>query len=181
MAMGFMGGLSLPVAASAAADKLAWGALYGVLERLAEPPLTLVHGDFRPENLRFAPSAAFAATSTAAAGPAVPRVAAFDWGLAHLGRGAWDLAYCIILSQPPEVRRQREAALVSTYLRASGDSTEQKLREELRFAALGILSLIIMTRAGAKSYESKQMLGRMLVWVGEAIEDWQAIDAISDW
>merc|ERR1711908_149788 len=60
-----------------------------LLERLARPPLTLLHGDFRLENLRFSTCSPVS-------------VAAFDWQFVCRGRGAYDLAYFLALSRPPE-------------------------------------------------------------------------------
>jgi len=145
-----------------------------VCQRMAEPPLTLCHGDYRPENLRFS-------------APGRPQaVAAFDWGLANIGRGFDDLCYFIMLCQPPERRRERDHDLLRRYLEARGWSTDEEAMEEagkdMKASALGILAVILMTRLQTQNagffQGTRDMLTRMLSWTGQAIEDWNAIDVL---
>jgi hypothetical protein len=74
-----------------------------------EEPRTVVHGDFRADNLLF--------------GPARPVV--LDWQTASFGPGTGDLSYFLGSSLPVPVRQEHEAALVRLYhsiLTASGVS-----------------------------------------------------------
>jgi hypothetical protein len=64
-----------------------------------DEPRTIVHGDFRADNLLF--------------GPARPVV--LDWQTASFGVGASDLSYFLASSLPVAVRRQYEEALVRRY------------------------------------------------------------------
>lgn len=145
-----------------------------VCQKMAEPPLTLCHGDYRPENLRF---------ST----PGRPQaVAAFDWGLANVGRGFDDLCYFIMLCQPPERRRERDHDLLRRYLEARGWKTDEEgmraAGDDMKAASLVILAMILMTRLHTQNagffQGTRDMLSRMLSWTGQAIEDWSAFDVL---
>jgi hypothetical protein len=74
-------------------------------------PQTIIHGDYRTDNLIFG-----------GRGGAVP-LATVDWQTVAHGCGALDLAYLLTTSLEPEVRRAREHELLETYhdrLRALG-------------------------------------------------------------
>jgi aminoglycoside/choline kinase family phosphotransferase len=91
-----------------AAAERAIGWFDSVCDAFAHAPRTLVHGDFRLDNLLFDDDG---------------RATAVDWQLAAWGRGAYDLALFAAGSLDPEVRREIELALVRRYhdaLRASG-------------------------------------------------------------
>lgn len=65
-------------------------------------PWTVVHGDFRADNLLFGGN----------------RVVVVDWQTVALGAGPSDLAYLLGASLTPEVRRAEEAGLVDRYVAA---------------------------------------------------------------
>ncbi len=65
-------------------------------------PWTLVHQDFRVENLMFGP-------------PETGEVVILDWQGIGRGPGAYDLAYILGGSMEPDVRRAHEQQLVQTY------------------------------------------------------------------
>ena len=71
-----------------------------VCSRFAHGVVTLVHGDYRLDNLLFSPS-----------GDAI----ALDWQLAAWGRGPYDLAFFAAGSIETELRRRIEVLLVDTY------------------------------------------------------------------
>lgn len=171
----------LPLAAASsppverAAAALTGGAMVRVLERLAEPPLTLVHGDFRPASLRFSACGS--------------RVGALGWGRAHRGRGGWDLACLLVFGQAPEERRAREGDLIRRYLHASGGlhdggQVEERLRGELQLAALALLGCALMalvaSEAGRQAGGDEELVSK-LPWLVAAIEDWDADEAIAKW
>lgn len=84
-----------------------------LLERISAGPLTVLHGDYRLDNLFFDGS------------EGQPGVVAFDWQFACRGRGPYDLAYFIGLNLTPALRRQHEEALILRYyerLREAGVS-----------------------------------------------------------
>lgn len=72
-------------------------------DALREGPRTLVHADFRPDNMLFA-----------SAGAARP-VTVVDWQSFGYGPGAADVGYFIAGALAPEVRRANEAALLALY------------------------------------------------------------------
>ena len=82
-----------------AANYAAW------VPALAEP-VTLVHGDFRPDNFLFGQTGS------------APPIAVVDWQTLALGRGAADVAYLIAGSLTPERRHADEDALVERYVSA---------------------------------------------------------------
>lgn len=90
---------------AAAHDRLdrAVEAYPALLERISTGPLTVLHGDYRLDNLFFDGS------------EGQPGVVAFDWQFACRGRGPYDLAYFIGLDLTPELRRQHEEALILRY------------------------------------------------------------------
>ncbi len=74
-----------------------------LLDLLAEPPCTIVHGDYRADNLFFA-------------APGAPDpLAVIDWQISSRGRGAYDLAYFMSQSVRREVRQAREMDIVKLY------------------------------------------------------------------
>jgi hypothetical protein len=73
-----------------------------LLDRMATPPVTVVHGDFRLDNLFFA-----AATTDDAV-----EVAAIDWRC----RGTYDIGYFIGLDLAPALRRTHEHDLLAGYV-----------------------------------------------------------------
>jgi len=81
-----------------------------LLERIGDGPLTLLHGDYRLDNVFFDGS------------EGQPGVVAFDWQFACRGRGTYDIAYFLGLDLEPSLRRQHEDALLLRYY--------ERLREE---------------------------------------------------
>ena len=81
-----------------------------VYQLLSRYPSTLLHGDFRLDNLFFdLPDGA--------------PLAAFDWSNAMQGPGPYDLAYLLAIALPPARRRALEEELLASYvegLRAGG-------------------------------------------------------------
>jgi phosphotransferase family enzyme len=70
-----------------------------LMERLSEPPVTLLHGDHRLDNLFFSDH----------------DVAALDWQITGTGRGPYDVAYFLSQSLVPELRKEVEHDLVRAY------------------------------------------------------------------
>lgn len=92
---------TVPEAARDLVDLLTRGGR-GAVERLAESPATLLHGDFRLDNLCFDL-------------PDGSPIAAMDWSNATRGPGPYDLAYLCCVGLPPERRREREDGLLARY------------------------------------------------------------------
>ena len=81
-------------------------AVVSLMERLSEPPVTLLHGDHRLDNLFFSDDA----------GP--EGIAVLDWQITGAGRGPYDVAYFLSQSLVPEERKGVEYDLVTAYHRA---------------------------------------------------------------
>jgi hypothetical protein len=99
-----------------------------LLERLSEPPMTLLHGDYRLDNLFFDPAAE-------------DPVVAVDWQICGLGRAPYDIAYFMSQSLTPEDRKAADERVLQEYhaaLRAGGveDYSYEQCWEDYR---LGIL------------------------------------------
>jgi aminoglycoside/choline kinase family phosphotransferase len=75
----------------------------GVCRSFSQAPRTLLHGDFRLDNLMFSPGG---------------EATAIDWQLAAWGRGPYDLALFLAGSMEPDARRPVEQAIVERYHRA---------------------------------------------------------------
>lgn len=162
-----------------ACSRMMMGGAAKLVKRLTQPPLTLLHGDFKVENLRFSGS----------------QVAAFDWGLVTRGRGAWDFAYFLVHGLEPKRRRQLDRELVRAYLgqrlRAAAEAkgrpptvavTEslcQQFESEVRGALLCVLGKLVIVLADFHgSEEVIRMLQRNVKWAGAAVEDWRAIQEL---
>lgn len=74
-------------------------AVVPLMERLSEPPVTLLHGDHRLDNLFFS----------------ADDVATLDWQITGTGRGVYDVAYFLSQSVVAEERKRVEHDLVRAY------------------------------------------------------------------
>ena len=86
-------------------DLVSWLSAHGLelAGHLASPPLTLLHGDYRLDNLFFSDSGLDSA------------VIAVDWQLVASGRGAWDATYFLTGNLSAPVDAQTEEGLVRCY------------------------------------------------------------------
>ncbi len=74
-----------------------------ILDEMAKPPLTISHGDYRPDNLFFATPEGGAPLTV------------IDWQIMSIGRGTFDFAYFMDGSLPPADRKARESDLLRMY------------------------------------------------------------------
>eukprot|EP00405_Crypthecodinium_cohnii_P037614 CAMPEP_0206541760 /NCGR_PEP_ID=MMETSP0325_2-20121206/9793_1 /ASSEMBLY_ACC=CAM_ASM_000347 /TAXON_ID=2866 /ORGANISM="Crypthecodinium cohnii, Strain Seligo" /LENGTH=428 /DNA_ID=CAMNT_0054039737 /DNA_START=14 /DNA_END=1301 /DNA_ORIENTATION=+ len=149
---------------------------YAVLvKRMAQGPSTLVHGDFRLENLRFRHLGQRAETI---------QVAAFDWQFSSRARGAYDLAYFMGLGLTPRVRAREQDRLKSEYISsvtaAAGESAgalltqvSNDLEADLCVAILLILASFIIGAATAPD-ASQAMHWTSIQRISQTALDWQA-------
>ena len=94
----------LPKPVLEAADGLRWKA-GSLLDQLAEPPRTIMHGDYRADNLFFATPEGGAP------------LAVIDWQISSRGRGVYDVAYLMSQSMQLGERRAGEMELLRSYHR----------------------------------------------------------------
>ena len=111
----------------------------GFMERLARPPTTLIHADYRLDNLFFDRSS----------GEDPLRV--IDWQLIGMARGPYDVGYFLAQSVEPERRARLEADLLSRYRERLGENgvtgySEEECLEDYKLAIL--LSMAIPVSAG---------------------------------
>jgi Ser/Thr protein kinase RdoA (MazF antagonist) len=108
--------------------------LPAAFDGLATPPVTLVHGDYRLDNMLFdlAGEEGFAL---------------IDWQAAAPYRGAADLAYFFTGSLKPQDRRQWQEGLVGAYLDRLRDQGVRGYDRETcrRDMALGLLTQLLVT------------------------------------
>lgn len=72
-----------------------------VMDRLAQPPWTLLHGDFRPDNLFFGDGSADGGSANGRGGSDFS-LCVIDWQLVAQGSPLYDVAYFILWSVNPE-------------------------------------------------------------------------------
>jgi hypothetical protein len=121
-------------------------ALPGLLSDLAQAPTTVIHGDYRADNLVFGPDGA---------------VAAFDFQLIGTGSGAYDLAYFTTQSLETDVASAHERALFDRWtagLVAAGvpEGDLGRLWEDYRKAALFCLVYPVVASRGMDLDDPRQ-------------------------
>jgi hypothetical protein len=138
-------------------------AIPGLLADLAQAPTTVIHGDYRADNLVFCDDGS---------------VAAFDFQLIGTGSGSYDLAYFVTQSLEPSLASAEERALFERYtagLTAGGVPEDDlgRLWEDYRKAALFCLVYPIVASRGMDLDDPRQrglvecMMGRFARAVDE--------------
>ena len=133
---------------------------------------TLIHGDYRPDNLMFVPDGSWVST--------------LDWQTLGLGWAGRDVGYFLGLGLPTEVRRAHERDLVATYHDAllSHGVRDHSLADCFDDYRAGTLQGPLVTVLGAvyatavPTPESDAMFGSMITRSCAAIRDLDAFDAI---
>ena len=122
--------------------------VHGIKARLAGPPRTIVHGDYRLDNCFFSTTAG------------IRSVVVFDWEFCGRGRGAYDVATFISEAFPPQRRREEELGLLGEYhaiLESNGvrGYTFEECLDDYRFSMLEILVFWIIT-GGYCNYQGER-------------------------
>ncbi len=138
-------------------------ALPGLLSDLAQDPTTVIHGDYRADNLVFCEDGS---------------VAAFDFQLIGTGSGSYDLAYFLTQSLDVTDAATHERVLFDRYiagLRAGGVPEEDlgRLWEDYRKAALFCLVYPIVASRGMDFDDPRQLelVASMLRRFDRAVQD----------
>ncbi|MCL0028807.1 ecdysteroid 22-kinase family protein [Dehalococcoidia bacterium] len=109
-----------------------------IKRRLARPPATLVHGDFRLDNMFF--------------NSQTRRISVVDWQGVRLGRGTYDLAYFTATSLTSNMRRRWQDKLIGLYhdkLLEYGVTgyTLEECHEDHSYSLLDMLSFVTLVVA----------------------------------
>lgn len=134
-------------------------------------PVTVVHGDLRPDNLLYGVD------------PSAPPIAVVDWQTASLGLGATDVAYLIGGALEPDRRRRVEDDLVATYrehLQQRGVAyPEEQCRADMALGALhGVLVAITATTTAERTERGDALFTLMLNRHGRHALDLAALDVV---
>lgn len=140
-----------------------------LLRRLMERP-TLLHGDFRADNL-FVDRGGLIVT---------------DFQIAGLGAGAFDLAYFVSQSVGPTRRRSRDLRIVERYVAGLGaHGAPSRFGTTWREYRTALLACLVYPVAAFRSWESKNPRGRALIEAmftraAATIESTEALELVSD-
>ncbi len=164
----------LPVSAIRIGEKLKSNVAY-VVSSIGEPPRTLIHGDFRLDNLFF---------STDKDGVAL---AAVDWQVVSQSKGVFDVAYFLSWSLQPEQRRAKEMDLLRMYHSlllyrgVKGYDFDQCLKEYRLFMLFPFIRLVVVGANADLSHQRANVLLQTLVErTVAAISDLNSVDLLPD-
>ncbi|MFA7249575.1 MAG: phosphotransferase [Dehalococcoidia bacterium] len=167
--------LALPDSVAAGMPRLVEGYV-ALLRTMASAPVTVIHGDYRLDNLFFEEAAA----------PGGPlKVTAIDWQFVCRCRGMYDVGYFIGLDLDPQVRRAHERDLVAAYVEALrrdgvqgyGDADAW---EDYRRALLLGFAVFLIGAAGEQPNERMALVHEVgLARIAAAIEDTGALDVLA--
>jgi hypothetical protein len=137
--------------------------------QLSEPQ-TLLHGDFRADNLFIDDG----------------RVTALDFQIAMVGPGIYDLAYFVSQSIRPEVRARRDRQLVDRYIaRMASHGVTLDAAETWRLYQLSLAYCLIYPMAVFPSWDTNNERGRelmrtLLMRCATAIEETGALEVFPE-
>ncbi len=164
----------LPSSFLAVSDRLRRGLEHARHQLSALPP-TLLHGDFRPDNLLF--------TSTDAGGA----IAAVDWQVTMRGAGVCDVAYFLVACGPPELRREKESEALEAYaatLAAHGvrGYAHRQCVHDYRIAMIDILARVSVLTVGLvpRSPHDRALFAALAERVAAAVVDLDCADMLPD-
>ncbi len=144
---------------------------YVAANRAAEARLTVVHGDYRLDNMMF--------------GGPYP-VAVVDWQSPTIGSGGQDLAYWVGTSLDPAIRRQHDRELVEHYFTALsaysiGDySLDDCWRDYRHFAFAGWNMAVIASMIVGQTDRGDDMFMAMATRSAQMALDLNSLDALND-
>lgn len=115
--------------------------LPGVLRYISESPRTVIHGDFRMDNLFFLP------------GDKGIEVACCDWQAPVRGKGIQDVAYFLSGSIETDMRREHETALLKRWLdaltnRGVQDYPFEQVLHDYRMGILMLWTYVVVVGGG---------------------------------
>ncbi|MCK9926303.1 ecdysteroid 22-kinase family protein [Frankia sp. Mgl5] len=143
-------------------------------ESRCQSPYSLVHGDYRLDNLMFPPDGS--------------GVCAVDWQTIIIGLPARDLAYFLATALPPSLRRAEEVPIVSAYhgrlveLGVRGYSARECFADYRRGMLHGPLITVLgcMYATALRSADSDRMFLSMARGCCAAIRDLGSLDLVEN-
>ena len=146
--------------------------IIALLNHFEPRPRTIIHGDYRLDNLFFDH-------------PDGSPIAAIDWQISSRGRGIFDVAYFIVSSLEPDVRRAHEERLVKLWhdIILKSGVTGYALDEAWLDYRIAVLYCNVYTVIGVGSMDAANERGLALqtAWVrrrSAAIEDLRCADVM---
>lgn len=148
-----------------------WSTVFGrLLDELSNGPTTLVHGDYRADNMLFDDDGT---------------LALLDFQLTGVGSGAYDLAYFVTQSLDSQTASSQERGLFDRYvsaLLAAGvpEADTASLWDEYRAAALFCLVYPVVASRGMELHEPRQraLLETMLSRFARAVDELALADLL---
>ena len=145
-----------------------------IMQEMARPPRTIIHGDYRLDNLFFGTE------------EGKPMLAVADWQIASRGRGVFDVAYFMSGGVPADLRRANEMSLLRDYhsiLTANGSAADYDFDECLRDYRKSVVFCLVYPVIGGGSVDMANDRGVALwnTWLDRnvaAIEDLNAAEMI---
>jgi aminoglycoside/choline kinase family phosphotransferase len=145
-----------------------------IMQQMAAPPRTIIHGDYRLDNLFFGHE------------DGRPTLAVADWQIASRGRGVFDVAYFMSGGVPPDVRRAHEMRLLREYhsiLTDNGNSGDYDFDECLRDYRTSVVFCLVYPVIGGGSVDMANERGVALwdTWLDRnvaAIEELEAAEML---
>lgn len=141
--------------------------------RSQRTPATLVHGDFRLDNMLFAPP-----------GRDAPPLTIVDWQTASMGRGPADAAYFVGAGLPPALRQEAEPALMNRYVDGIVSAVgPAAVRDDVEFdyrvgAAAGLTMAIVASQIVGRTERGDEMFCVMAERHSAQMHDLGTLDLI---
>jgi aminoglycoside/choline kinase family phosphotransferase len=158
----------------AVSDRLRRG-LEHARHRLSALPPTLLHGDFRPDNLLF--------PSTDAGGT----IAAVDWQVTMRGPGVCDVAYFLAACGPAELRRELESEALEAYAatlatRGVRGYSHRQCVQDYQIAMIDILARVSVLTVGLvpRSSHGRAVFAALAERVATAVVDLDCAELLPD-
>ncbi len=139
-------------------------------------PATLVHGDFRLDNMLFAP------TGDGRTSP----LSIVDWQTASMGRGPADAAYFVGAGLLPEVRREAEQELMGRYVSGIVDAVgPAAVAADVEFdyrvgATAGLIMAVIASQIVGRTERGDEMFCVMAERHSAQMDDLGTVDLLND-
>jgi hypothetical protein len=150
-------------------------ALPKLFEWMASSPVTVIHGDFRMDNLFFA------------AQPGHEALIAVDWQGSLRGRASQDVAYFLSGSVPTELRRAHERDLIARWHAGlvakgvTGYSAEDAWEDYRRATLFGwVIAVVIAGTLDPSNERGRQWISVMLARNVAAIDDLGLAELLGD-